>query len=94
MSKESLEADIDLFVEQSIETNEPIPDFWDDLRTTERLAHYLNSTGYERKSMITAVLREYTKPQTLRLMAGEMTAQEMRTVQAALKGIIAKIEWL
>lgn len=39
-----------------------------------------------------SILEEWAKPQTMKLHAGEMTAGEVRTVQAVLKGIAAAIQ--
>jgi len=44
------------------------------------------------RARIVKIIEEMDRPQAIRLMAGEMTAQEMRTVRAVLGGLKAKIE--
>ena len=49
-----------------------------------------DGTKQERERCAT-IAQHWTHPDTLRLHAGEMTAQELRTVVAVLNGVIAAI---
>ena len=46
----------------------------------------------ERMATIIRTIRKWQKPAHVRLMAGEMTAQEMRSVQAVLSAILREIK--
>jgi hypothetical protein len=46
----TLEHDLDVWVEREIETGETVPDFWDELSTSNRLACYLTSIGWEKRT--------------------------------------------
>ena len=41
-----------------------------------------------------AKVEQWAKPSVIRLAAGEMTAQEMRTVQAVVRGIAADLRFI
>lgn len=47
----ALARDIDAWVERELESesNEPVPDFWDEYSTSERLACYLTSIGWQKR---------------------------------------------
>ena len=45
----------------------------------------------EREARVVAVLEDAVRPSAIKLMAGEMTAQEARTAYAVAKGIAAKV---
>lgn len=44
----TLEHDIAAWIEQQIEDGEMVPDFWDELDTSARLAEYLQKIGYRK----------------------------------------------
>lgn len=48
-----------------------------------------NTAARERSGEI---IRKWLRTDTLKLHAGEMTAQELRTVKAVLRGVLAEIE--
>lgn len=53
--------------------------------------YYFMGKDSERERCV-AIIKEWRRADSLRLHAGELTAQEVRTVQAILNGVIAEIE--
>ena len=49
LPEEKMAYDIDRWVEREIEAGKTVPDFWDDLSTSDRLACYLTSIGWEKR---------------------------------------------
>lgn len=48
-SRQQLAVDIDSWVEQEVEIDHSmVPDFWDELSTSDRLADYLWTLGYRK----------------------------------------------
>ena len=45
-----LASDLDAWVQREIENGEAVPDFWDELSTSDRLACYLTSIGWEKRT--------------------------------------------
>jgi hypothetical protein len=48
--------------------------------------------AHEEGMRISRILNKWMKPDHVRLMAGEMSAQEMRSVQAVVAAILTEVE--
>lgn len=60
--------------------------------TDNSLYKCISAANEIRDTRILSIIEEWTKPQTIRLRAGEMTAQEMRTVQAVMRGLLEAVK--
>jgi len=48
LQSDILEEEIDAWHERELLTGQPVPDFWNDLGTSERLASYLVAAGWRK----------------------------------------------
>lgn len=64
------------------------------LFTEEQMEAFATSAVLEAIERCASIADEWSKPDVLRLAAGEMTTQEMRTAQAVARGIAAAIRSL
>jgi hypothetical protein len=51
-----------------------------------------NLGAHEERVRVAGILSKWMRPQQVRLMAGELSAQEMRSVQAVVAAILTEVE--